>query len=762
MTSVKTMCNVLRMKDIQKNKHRLLHYAMLLVVVLMFSGCAVTRVNTDIDEILDVYRAEVQKLKDEEKVKNSVGRTENEVVVESFNPWWHASLEGAIFEGKQQSASLDDIYVETLMHSSQIRVFSDLPLIRRTGIQEAKGEFDTRLFVEGRYDQKDDPVGSTLQTGLNVPGEQGRFREEKHSLRTGLRKKVITGGEFEAVQELSRTKNNSSFFTPNPQGNAELRLRYTQPLLKGAGIHYNESTIKIAEIDSEIAVREFLRQTESHLVEVARAYWGLYMARAVYLQKKNLVDETDLVVSELQDRQDLDAESAQLSRARAAYANRRADLVRSELAIRNAQDRIQALVNSAELYRSNNGEFIPLDAPTLSTAEVSLTEAAAEALENRPEIAQAFKQLKAAALREDMARNEILPTLNVFVEGYLGGLENEGSYTEAWDNQFDVGAPGHSWGFYAEYPLENQIGRARLERRKLETRQQLNSVKTTIETVLLELKVSVREVNTAMRDVQAKLESMRAAEEELRQLKDRRGLEVGDELTASSFLSFLLDSQERQAVAEDEFTRSLVTYNVSLVNLERAKGTLLTYEDITYEEYKDDELGLPTLRLQKHSKGQEDPNAVPLGIRQTSAPQEPVVVAEDLDSSVDVPELEIDSGVTTEAKNELLSELPEVVDEEASLDAAALKPWEEGYQEPNPVVEEEPLSQMKVEEIVEEEAAENLAAPVTVAAPEPVTQPVATAQSESVQPKRQSLAFPLIAGLFIITGIVLGVKKLKN
>jgi len=713
------------------------------------TGCAVPRVDQDIESILGVYRHEVQKLKDEERAKASVGQIQP--IPASFHPWWHEELKQDLFEGERQEASLDDIYVETLMYSSQIRVFTDLPLIRRTGIQEAKGEFDTRLFVEARYDRVNDPVGSTLTTGN--PNDT-RFREEQHSLETGLRKKIITGGEFEAVQQLSRTpRNNSRFFTPNPQGNAELRLRYTQPLLQGAGIAYNESTIKIAELDSEIAVQEFIRQAESHLVEVARAYWGLYMARTIYLQKQRMVRQTLDVVEELKDRSELDAESAQLARAQAAYANRRADLVRSELAIRNAQDRLKALVNSENMFQSTQAEFIPLDVPAVGGSQIQLMAAAAEALESRPEITQAFKQLRAAAYREDMARNEVLPVLNVFMEGYVAGLEGDSSYTEAWENQFEEGSPGYSLGFYAEYPLENQVGRARLKRRKLETRQQFNSVKTTIETVLLELKVSVREVNTALRDLQAKMESMEAAREELGQLSDRRALEVGSDLTASAFLTLLLDSQDRLARAEEEFARSLVTYNVSLINLERAKGTLLKYEDIGYREYKDPETGLPTIEMFKDTDGQADPNRVAMA----SAPAPVVQQEPDNDLEVKDPD---------QLEQELMQEEPELeYDPEDNKPALPL---------------EDPTAGESTESDVEEihsAKVEATPAPDTVFIEAETVKPVAGQEppgelseaklANQITPiteepeKNPPFGFFLLAGLLVITGAVLGIRKLS-
>jgi hypothetical protein len=165
---------------------------------------------------------------------------------------------------------VDELYVRAIRNSSQIRVFSDLPLIRETGIQEAKGAFDTNAYLQGKFERTNDPVGSTLTTGGAT-----RFKQDEWSFEAGVKKKVITGAEINVSQTLSRTDNNSIYFLPNPQSNAKLSVSVVQPLLKGAGVGYNRSIIQIARLDSDIAMQEFIRQSESHLLEITRTYWAL-------------------------------------------------------------------------------------------------------------------------------------------------------------------------------------------------------------------------------------------------------------------------------------------------------------------------------------------------------------------------------------------------------------------------------------------------------------------------------------------------------
>jgi outer membrane protein TolC len=130
-------------------------------------------------------------------------------------------------------------------------------------------------------------------------------------------------------------------------------------------------------------------------------------------------------------------------------------------------------------------------------------------------------------------------------------------------------------------------------------RQQINQIKTTIDTVLLEVKVSAREVETAYRETQAKYEAVQAFTEDLDTLQARRGVqELRDEVQAANYLDTILDAQDRRAAAEEEFIRAAANYQIAIVNLERAKGNLLVYSDVTVIRGKDEQ-NLPKLWLEK-------------------------------------------------------------------------------------------------------------------------------------------------------------------
>lgn len=583
---------------------------LILIAILLSSCCKEPGYETDlacrIQRVLEEYKNEAHNLERERASFSDEGLA-SQNVVESSAHWWDTEITDSLQEGiPVHPKTLDSLLVSALSNSTQIKVFSDIPLIRSTGIQVAESTFDTRAFLNAEFERINRPVSSELEITSTSRDELGdRLKETEYTIEGGLRKKLYTGADVELKQLIGRKTSNSDNFIPSRQGKAELTLRVTQPLLKGRGIAYNTTAIKIAHIDCEIAQQEFLRQTEAHLLEVARAYWSLYQARALYYQKRRLVERTEEVLEELESRTDLDANASRVTRAKASYAQRKADVVRAEIAIRNSQDRLKTLVSDPALSIYSEQEIIPVDAPFYTGQKTDILDAAAKALKMRSEVLQGFKQLHAALLREKVSKNELMPTLNMFLEAKLNGLTGSREYySNSWNNQFSKGKPGYAGGLNFEFPLCNNAAEANLIRSRIEIRQQVNQITTTIETILLEIKVAVREVDTSLKDVLAKYESMLAAREDLSSIMDRRSIDVGTEFETTSYLEFLLESQERLAKAEEQFVASLVIHNLAMLNLERAQGTLISYNDIDpccqdRSICVPDEVTLPNLQVNK-------------------------------------------------------------------------------------------------------------------------------------------------------------------
>ena len=120
-----------------------------------------------------------------------------------------------------------------------------------------------------------------------------------------------------------------------------------------------------------------------------------------------------LVDARAGDRQAIDALRTQLISAQAALEARKSELIRARAAVKNAETRLRTLINAPMLAGDPEAmELRPLDRPTTNDVATDLFNEFTIAMQNRPEVAAALKQIRAASVRLRMADNEVLPMLN--------------------------------------------------------------------------------------------------------------------------------------------------------------------------------------------------------------------------------------------------------------------------------------------------------------------------------------------------------------
>ncbi len=515
------------------------------------------------------------------------------------NAWWSIFVTSPMRPNSESlPLTIEELLVRTLRCSSQVKVFSDLPLIRETSITEADAAFDWTAFLDSKWQDLNDPVGNTLTVGNGST----RYLNKQATSQGGLRKRTRDGGTLQFSQQFGWQDTNSIFFKPAPQGTSRLVVGYTHPLLRGSGSVYNESLIVLAQLDTDIATDEFSRQLQSHLLESLRAYWGLYLERANLAQKLQSLKRAADTLAKLKQRQHLDAVKSQVLRAKAEVGSRRSQVLRAEMGVKNAEDRLRALVNDPAFGDYHCMELLPVDGPTIDQIPLDMRMALCTAVQTRPEVNQALRQIQAGCMRLNMSKNEVMPMLNLVTEAYTAGLQQTNPLN-SYDNQFNQGRPGYTVGLQFEMPLGNRAPKARLERRELELRQLRNQYQTTLNTLQLEVKVSVREVETAQAEMQSQWQAMTASTVELDYLEKRWEHLPGEDGTASLMLDNLLQAQNRLAVNEFNFLTAQVTYNLALWNVKKATGELLQTEQVSWGRTCVDDL--PTIVVDKQGQAIE-------------------------------------------------------------------------------------------------------------------------------------------------------------
>lgn len=488
-----------------------------------------------------------------------------------FDCWWQTEVPVALRPSdKKWEVQLDDLLLLALEHSDLVQSLCVEPLIRQTDIALEAAAFDPAAFVDSKWNDTSDPVGNVLATG-----GPNRLNEDLLENKAGLRQKNRLGGRLEAAQEVNLRDSNSIYFRPANQANTRLVLSYTQPLLRGRGRCYNEAFVVLAQINTDIARRQLQQQLQDHLLDVSDAYWTLYLERARFVQQQRALERTVDIQEELEARAEMDVVRSQILRARGAVAQRRAAVKRAEVGVRNQEAVVWSLTNAPELAQRKHTEILPQSGPDCRPLPLTSTGSVTEAINQRPEIAVVFEKIHAAQTRMGIAENELLPTLNLFMETYVRGLDGDYDVGRSLSKQFDTGSPSYAIGLSFLMPYGNHAAKATYTRRQLEMGQLAHELNATLKRVTVEVENSLRDIDAARVSIDGNRESLEAAASELDYLLDRWRMLPGEDRLSSLLLDEALGALDRLVAAESAFAQSEVDYALSITRYKRAAGMLI-------------------------------------------------------------------------------------------------------------------------------------------------------------------------------------------
>ena len=491
---------------------------------------------------------------------------------EDFQPWWMGSFYEPMFKDEAMPVGVDNLVLSALQFAPQVLAVKVDPQIRCQTVIEEQAQFDWTSFIDTTWDDTSDPVGNDLTTGGSP-----RFRDNRFDSTAGLRRRTFSGGEWEISQQFGLQDNNSTFFTPDDQSTTRFAINFTQPLMRESGRVVNTSRIVLARLETDTAKNDTVEAIQNHLLEVSRSYWELHRARAVRLQKARLLARAAQILDILEGRAAVDSVRRQILRAQAAVASRRSETIRAIMAVRNAESQLRRLVNAPDLIQDLGRELIPADQPNSTHEPLSMGGSVTIALQNRPDIARSLRDIRAASVRQGVAKQNLLPRLDLLLGAYVAGLDGDYDVADSWRQQFTEGEPGYSIGLNFELPIGNRAAQARARRSQLQVYRAIQEFRSTVENGITEVELAVRENETSRRELLSRYQSMVSADTEATYLYDRWRMLPGDDRSTSTLLEDLLDSQDRVSDEEFDFVTAQVNYMLASVNLKRVTGTLLQH-----------------------------------------------------------------------------------------------------------------------------------------------------------------------------------------
>ena len=462
-----------------------------------------------------------------------------------------------------------------------------------SGILTRSGIFDPTLGASVDGDYSESPSASQLE-GAAV----GQSRTTRLGL--SLDQLLPTGTQLQVQLGSYRSETNSTFFYLNPRWNSGLTASLRQPLLNGFGTLVNRANIVIAKNNRDQSATTFAITVISTLLDVERAYWDLVAAREQVSVKERSVELATRLLNETGERVKVGTSAPiDLIQSEAGVATRRQELIYAKNAAANAEDALKALlgfdqpeewlrsVDAAESYETKP---FPVD----------LASAISTALANRPEIRQRELALEALELNVKLARNAVLPKLDLNATYGFSGIGGKGSIevpvidpdtgepvvdpdtgfplTEAvpietgWIDSMkqikNTDYPNWALGLTLSIPIGNNEAQGTVAQRRYELEKGKTQLTALRQQVVYEVRRAVRALDDGAAAIDAAVASRQLAERNLQAeyTKFNNGLSTNYQV---------LEIQQDLADAQLSELNARIDYRKALAGYQAATGTLL-------------------------------------------------------------------------------------------------------------------------------------------------------------------------------------------
>lgn len=456
--------------------------------------------------------------------------------------------------------TLDQTVMWVLANNPDIAVVSFEPAISRQEMVEAAAFFDYTVFAGYTKTYLDQRTASIFG---------GKGRTSTNELNVGIKQKTITGADLSITYDMTRTWDDSTWITMRERYEPTLELAVTQPLLRDAWPGFNLAALRIARINRKISMARFREVVEKTVTNAIGVYWLLSQARKNRDVERSLLDMTLETLRKVEARAEVDATAVEINQIKASVEARRARLIRAEKIILDVQIQLARLLAHEQINVLSDYEIVPVTAPATTKVKIDVADQLVTALRHSPLLEQARLEIAVAGQNIKVARNQLLPRLDLTASTTWQGLGQTPNFAKEQFNSGDY--LSYTLGLTFEYPIGNRQRKAALRRSRMEHMKSIAQLQAVADGVAISLTERIREVNTTFDEILAQQSALKAARTHLKALEDT---EIRRCLTPE-YLNVKLNAQESVARAELAELQAIVSYNTAMVELAREAGTVL-------------------------------------------------------------------------------------------------------------------------------------------------------------------------------------------
>jgi len=485
--------------------------------------------------------------------------------------------------------SLREIIQRAVANSSDVRVAGYDPAINAQKVIQNQAVFDPTLLVNVTPQRIDQQTNGTEITEANGKTPTLFYNKENvYTYQAGIQQQTPTGAKIGLLYQADLNDFDKPVFFKqiNPYWESQIQFQITQPLLRGFGTEVNAAKITISKDDQKISVLEFRKSLEDTVDMIEQDYWQLYEAEQEVLYDQQLVDSATQTYNVLLDRYKrgiIDPDSGGEVPVAQAETRVRADqavLIGAQLHVRDISMDLKRRMNDPEFPVSSPLVILPADAPLEVPVEFNLKDQIDTALENRLELGEQQYRIDETDVLLMTARNGELPQLDLVASATIQGLAQE--WTTALRNQGEFNHIGYQLGLQFSYPIGNRSAKAATRQAQLQRLQAMEQYRNLITQVSLDVELNWDAVYSAYLQARARYQSRQAAQHQIELLNKQVVAETAKQ--TAPFVQVRLQALEDLATAQREEALALANYNIAIEKLQKAKGTLLRYDNVVMQE----------------------------------------------------------------------------------------------------------------------------------------------------------------------------------
>ena len=466
--------------------------------------------------------------------------------------------------------TLEQCRALTLVNNLDLKVQLISPAIAAERVSEEEARFGAVFSSNLTFGKSDTPVVSYLE---QITGSQVDYTRTDLGVQVPLR----TGGTVTFGLADSRTKTDvpPELLKMNPYYRSNLAVSISHPLLRNAGKRANTYGIRIAEYGRQISEAITKLEVIRAIAAVDSVYWQLYTAKRELDVRKQ---QYDLAKAQLEQarRFVLSGERAQVEiiRAEAGVAQRLEAIIVADNSLRDRERDLKRTLNKAGLEMHTPTVLIPATEPDPVHYEFQEHRLVQTAIDNRMDMLELELQIAQDISTIDYMHNQALPLVTLDYTYNISGLG--ATRGDSFDLLFDKRFEDHQFGLHLLVPLGNEAAKSQLRRAFYERTKRLATRDSRSAVIEFEVLNAIDQLEANWQRILASRQNTILAGRLFE--AEKRQFEVGLRTSTD-----VLDAQTNFADAQSAEIKALADYQIALVDLAYATGTLLGAAKVRWE-----------------------------------------------------------------------------------------------------------------------------------------------------------------------------------